>query len=87
MRKAIKIVTFYDDGTFTEATPSNGLMPTYPAPNHPIFHPPYYPPTNHPVPSWPSNPNTITCKMEDGSLKEIVTGPIYAQGVRGNTHD
>ena len=71
MRKVTRIVTFYDDGTFTESVPSPAYMPTYPAP--------YYPPTNHPVPAWPTYPNTITCKMEDGSTKTIQTGPIIAQ--------
>ena len=79
MKKVIKIVTFYDDGTFSESIPSPAYTPTYPGINNPIFHPPYYPPTNHPIPAWPTNPNTITCKMEDGTRKEIVTGPIMAQ--------
>lgn len=80
MRKVTKIVTFYDDGTFTESTPSIGYTP--PNTNTPVFHPPYYPPTHAPATQpWPHYPPyTITCKMEDGSTKTIETGPIYAQG-------
>lgn len=74
MKKVVKIVTFYDDGTFEESRPYVGApMPTpYP----------YYPPTN----PWPNpNPNVypwttyeVTCKMADGSLQKMEVGPAYA---------
>jgi hypothetical protein len=75
MRKAVKIVTFYDDGTFTESVPS--LEP--PAPNPSM---PYQPnPTNpwvQPYPWYP--PYTVTCKMADGTTRDItLDSPIVAQ--------
>ena len=70
MRKITRIVTFYDDGTFTESTPSPGYMPSHPAPNSPYPFMPSQPlnPTNQPwtTPDWPQNPwYTVTCKAED----------------------
>ena len=78
MKRITKIVTFYDDGTFTEATPSPGYMPTPyvpPAPYTPTPNP-YYPPTNPWVqPAWP-NPNNITCKVSGVALNSTPTGNI-----------
>jgi hypothetical protein len=86
MRKAVKIVTFYDDGTFTESVPS--LEPpqwTPPAPNPSM---PYQPtPTNpwtQPYPWYP--PYTVWCKTADGTVQEMTfTNPIVAQSDTGNT--
>jgi hypothetical protein len=69
MKKVIKIVTFYDDGTFTESTPS--LSPP----------PPTWQPVPNPYP-WPyyPSPYIVTCKMEDGTTREIkLDSPIVAQ--------
>lgn len=49
------------------------------------INPPSMPPVTNPwVPNpWPGYPNpyTITCKMEDGTTKEIkIDSPIVAQG-------
>lgn len=51
MKKITKIVTFYDDGTFTEFTPSLYMPQPYipPAP----LNPSPYPWT---APQWPQNP-------------------------------
>ena len=71
MKKIVKIVTFYDDGTFTESTPSLSPPPTWqPVPNpYPWPNYPYYP-----------SPYIVTCKMEDGTTKEIkLDSPIVAQ--------
>lgn len=71
MKKIVKIVTFYDDGTFTESTPSLSPPPTWqPVPNpYPWPNYPYYP-----------NPFIVTCKMEDGTTREIkLDSPIVAQ--------
>lgn len=69
MKKITKIVTFYDDGTFTESVPSPGITPSVPynpAPFSPVPMYPYNPSTPYgplnPAP-WPSYPPyTITCK-------------------------
>ena len=77
MKKITKIVTFYDDGTFSESTPSREYIPS--APSMPVFHPPQYPPTTQPWPSYP--PYTIWCKTADGTMSEMtLTSPIVAQG-------
>ena len=53
MKKITKIVTFYDDGTFTESTPSPGYMPTQPyIPPAPLVPNPY----TWPQPYWPNPP-------------------------------
>lgn len=83
MKKVVKIVTFYDDGTFTESTPSAPYspMPLNPAPYNPST--PYGPIPNtnpwvQPYPYYP--PYTITCKTADGTIQEInLTSPIVAQ--------
>lgn len=78
MKTAVKIVTFYDDGTFEESIPTL-TQRTQPQP--PTVAPPvYHPPQNPWVQPWPSYPPyTVTCKMEDGSIKTFETGPIMAQ--------
>lgn len=73
MKRITKIVTFYDDGTFTESVPSPGVMPL---PINPPFNPVYQPPTNPWVqPAWP-NPNNITCKVSGVALNSTPTGNI-----------
>lgn len=80
MTKEIKrIVVFYDDGTYTETEVSKPtvLPPVFtpsPAPSYgPIFPAPNW--------QWPHvAPGTVTCKMADGTEKEIqLTSPIVAQ--------
>lgn len=78
MKKITKIITFYDDGTFSESTPSREYSPL-----QPVFHPPQpIQPTNpwtQPYPSYP--PYTIWCKTADGTMQEMtLTSPIVAQG-------
>ena len=52
-----KIVTFYSDGTFSEFSPSPGVMPpVYPYPN-PLTVP-YQPWQQHPPYPWWQNPVT-----------------------------
>ena len=83
MKKITKIVTFYDDGTFTEATPSLDIPTpwTPPAPNPSM---PYQPiqPKNPYGPTYPwEPPYTIWCKTADGTVQEMtLTSPIVAQG-------
>jgi hypothetical protein len=78
MKKITKIVTFYDDGTFTESTPSVDPMPTPwnpPTVVPPVFHPPQNP--YQPTYPWP---NTVWCKTADGTVQEMtLTSPIVAQ--------
>ena len=70
MKQITKIVTFYNDGTFEESTPSKQqYLPSYPP--MPVTNP--WPITN----PWP--PYTVTCKLEDGSIKTFETGGIFAQ--------
>lgn len=58
-KKITKIVTFYDDGTFTEFTPSPGYTPSVP------YQQPYIAPYPWPNPWYsPSGPNTIMCNNE-----------------------
>lgn len=74
MKKISKIIVYYNDGTFEECDmnqkhvpPMFGPIPGMPY--QPIVQPDWYPP-NH----------TITCKMSDGTIKEInLDGPILAQ--------
>ena len=78
MKKITKIVTFYDDGTFTESVPSPGITAPYnPTPFMPTPVYPYTPsaplnpsPYTQPWPSYP--PYTITCSTIQG--KENVRG-------------
>lgn len=56
MKKITKIVTFYDDGTFTESVPAQ--QAPMPIPYNPST--PYGPLNPAPWPSYP--PYTITCK-------------------------
>lgn len=76
MKKVVKIVTFYDDGTFEESRPYVGApMPTpYP----------YYPPvpTYGPV-TWPKDPYVypwkqpeITCKVDAGPAHATCQGEL-----------
>lgn len=83
MKKIVKIVTFYDDGTFTESTPSP-YMPTTPyVPPAPYVPPPPY--TGPYNPQWPSYPPyTIYCKTEDGTMQEMNVGPAFATNVKSN---
>ena len=69
MKKITRIVTFYEDGTFTESTPSPH-MPTTPAPMGPYMPSQPLNPNTVPcpwvTPQWPQNPwYTLTCKAED----------------------
>jgi hypothetical protein len=82
MKKITKIITFYDDGTFDEATPS--VVPVNPpVPNTP-WNPsmPYQPiqPKNPYGPTYPwEPPYTIWCKTADGTVQEMtLTSPIVA---------
>lgn len=65
MKKIVKIVTFYEDGTFTESTPSP-YMPTVPYVPNPLPMPPVGPypspyPNPYPWPQvWCSTTTTIT---------------------------
>jgi hypothetical protein len=81
MRKAVKIVTFYDDGTFEESTPSlEPIKWNPPAPNPSMPYQPVTPvnPWTQPYPWYP--PYTIWCKTADGTMEEIkITNPIVAQ--------
>jgi hypothetical protein len=84
MKKITKIVTFYDDGTFTESTPSP-YLPTQPTPIWPINPIPPYPWS---PPAWPNMPPyspgsplyTVTCVGADGTKFEQTVGPAYATG-------
>jgi hypothetical protein len=84
MRKAVKIVTFYDDGTFEESTPS--LEPKW---NPPVPNVPYQPvtppnPWTQPYPWYP--PYTVWCKTADGTMQEMtLNSPIVAQSDTSNT--
>ena len=70
MKRITKIVTFYDDGTFTESVPSNtNPLPYMPTPVYPYT--PSAPLNPSPYP-WPSPPYTITCSTIQG--KENVRG-------------
>lgn len=88
MRKAVKIVTFYDDGTFEESTPSLEPKWTPPAPNPSMPYQPVTPttpvnPWTQPYPWYP--PYTIWCKTEDGTMQEMkLTSPIVAQSDTSN---
>lgn len=85
MRKAVKIVTFYDDGTFEESTPS--LEPKW---NPPVPNVPYNPAPTTPVNPWTQPypwypPYTIWCKTADGTVQEMtLTSPIVAQSDTSN---
>jgi hypothetical protein len=90
MKKVTKIVTFYDDGTFSEAVPVTEPVnvprqpPTF-TPDHQPWNPsmPYQPiqPKNPYGPSYPwEPPYTIWCKTADGTVQEMtLTSPIVAQ--------
>ena len=69
MKKITKIVTFYDDGTFTESVPSTNPQPYMPTPVYPYT--PSAPLNPSPYP-WPNPPYTITCGTIQG--KENVRG-------------
>ena len=96
MKKVTKIITFYDDGTFTESTPAvepvNVPMPrpTW-TPDHQPWNPsmPYQPiqPKNPYGPTYPwEPPYTIWCKTADGTVQEMtLTSPIVAQNT-GDTN-
>ena len=74
MKKISKIIVYYDDGTFEEC---NMEKPYIPPPTY--VPPPTYGPLPVQPPSW-YPPNTITCKMPDGTTKEInLDSPIIAQ--------
>lgn len=77
MKKIVKIVTFYDDGTFEESVPSIPTPWTPPSM-------PYQPttPVNPYGPNYPwQPPYTIWCKTADGTVSEMtLTSPIVAQG-------
>jgi len=83
MKKITKIVTFYDDGTFDESTPS--LTPVNPPVPYTPWNPsmPYQPiqPKNPYGPTYPwEPPYTIWCKTADGTVQEMtLTSPIVAQ--------
>ena len=84
MKKAIKIVTFYDDGTFEESSPSlEPIKWNPPAPNPSMPYQPTTPinpsnPWTQPYPWYP--PYTVWCKSADGTLTEMTfTNPIVAQ--------
>jgi hypothetical protein len=78
MKKISKVIVYYDDGTFQEINQTNPLAP------NPIWNPPspVYGPIVNPnpwAPQTPLNPNVITCKMADGTTKEMkLDGPITA---------
>ncbi len=59
MRNIIKIVTFYDDGTFTESVPS---VPHNPLPNQPYRNDTPWDPIN--APKWPQVNNCIKCGIK-----------------------
>lgn len=64
-KKITKIVTFYDDGTFTEFTPSPGYTPSVP---YQQPYQPYIAPYPWPNPWYsPSGPNTIMCNTSNTS--------------------
>ena len=73
MKKISKIIVYYDDGTFEECNMEKPYIPPF---TGPIPGAPYQPiPVQNP---W-YPPNTITCKMPDGTTKEInLDGPITA---------
>lgn len=79
MRKIVKIVTFYDDGTFEESVPSIPSPWTPPAPNPSMPYQPVTPVNPYgPYPWHP--PYTIWCKTADGTVSEMtLTSPIVAQ--------
>jgi hypothetical protein len=83
MKKITKIVTFYDDGTFTESTPA--VEPVNPPVPNTHWNPsmPYQPiqPKNPYGPTYPwEPPYTIWCKTADGTVQEMtLTSPIVAQ--------
>lgn len=68
MKKVVKIVTFYDDGTFTESTPSPYVpsMPYMPA----IPAQPYINPYPNPYP-WPQ----IFCGVTSVTTSPLVDDP------------
>jgi hypothetical protein len=83
MKKITKIVTFYDDGTFDESTPS--LAPLNPPVPYTPWNPSMpYQPNPTPVNPWTQPypwPNTVWCKTADGTITEMtLTSPIVAQG-------
>jgi len=70
--KITKIIVYYEDGTFEECNMEQPYIP-------PTYVPP---PTYGPLPVQPPSwypPNIITCKMPDGTTKEInLDSPIIA---------
>lgn len=76
MKKISKIIVYYDDGTFEECDMNKPTQNTFP-PLGPIPGMPYQPIVQ---PTWYPPNTTITCKLEDGTTKEIkLGGPITAQ--------
>lgn len=73
-----KIVTFYSDGTFTEYTPSPGMMP--PVNPYPIVNPPWH---QHPPYPWWQNP-VVYCGGY-GSKSGVNFGPGGGGGAASYT--
>lgn len=88
MKRITRIVTFYDDGTFTESVPTPGFMPTVPMQPNPYPWPNPINPVNPLDPNpyvqpWPSYPPyTITCVGVNGEKFEQTVGPAFANGAK-----